>query len=319
MRRQLFLVVAGERPANAAEPALEHLVEAGLHLVEAGVERRLQGRVGVEALAVGAQQLVDARRSVGLDEIVDDDRALEVGDADLSRIGERGIEIVQLDHLVVVHHLGELHVHLPRPFGPRPLLLELRNPFREPARDALVRHLNRDDVGELVPEGRFPLELAGSRFRRVERHDTAETDTERVEHARQAGDSHREVVVLGKELDEDRSLRRELVARREAVERLMRERNRVLLQQRGLVLLELEDQIAVADGDELVERVQQVEHVLGRLVIRIELERGFERLPRAGLVAGAEQVRAEIGQRRARPAAAARHPGAAASTASSKR
>ena len=152
-------------------------------------------------------------------------------------------------------------------------------------------------MGQLVPQRRFPLELARPGFRRIERDDTPEADAKRIQHARQAGDPHGEIVVLGKELDENRALGRELVARGEAVERLMRQRNRVLLEEGGLVLLEPENQIAVADGDEFVERVQQAEHVVGRLVVRIELERGFERLSRARLVAGAKQVRAKIRER----------------------
>ena len=51
-------------------------------------------------------------------------------------------------------------------------------------------------MGEFVPEGRFPLELARSGARRIHRHDAAETDAERADHAGHPEGAHREVVVL---------------------------------------------------------------------------------------------------------------------------
>src|SRR5256885_16435272 len=65
----------------------------------------------------------------------------------------------------------------------------LRDALGEPARHALIRHLQRDDVAELVPEGRFPEEVPrrpSFDTRRIERDDPAEARAERANHARRS-------------------------------------------------------------------------------------------------------------------------------------
>ncbi len=170
--------------------------------------------------------------------------------------------------------------------------------FGQPSRHALIRHLQRDDVAELVPERGFPLEVARrTRLRRVERDHAAETRAQRADHAGQAERPDGEIVVLGEHLDQDGPLRRELVLGRHRAERLVRERDGVFLEDRGFFLAQLDDQIAVANGLELVERVEQAERVERDDIVRVDLERGFERRTRLGLVARAEQLRAEVGER----------------------
>ena len=77
----------------------------------------------------------------------------------------------------------------------------------------------------------------------------------------------------------------------------MRKRHRVLVQHRRLVGVHAQDQIAVAHGDELVERVHHLQQVERQLVVRIDLERRLERGARRRLVAGAQQLQAEIAER----------------------
>ncbi len=154
-------------------------------------------------------------------------------------------------------------------------------------------------MSELVPQRRFPQEIAGrlARVRRVERHHAAEARAERADHPGQSERAHGEVVVLGKHLDQNRALRLELILRRHRLQRLVRESDDVFLQDRRFVLVQPHDEIAVADGLELVERIEQAEQVEGDDVVRVDRERGVEGRARGGLVAGAQQLRAEVGER----------------------
>ena len=230
--------------------------------------------------------------------MLDDQRALVVRERYRLRILERGVQILQLQRLAAIEQAGEHQIHVAAPLGPRALLLVLRDAFGEPPRHALVRHLQRDHVPELVPQRRFPLEIARrARLRRVHRDDAAEADAEGADHAGQAERAHGEVVVAREDLDENRTARRELVARRHRVERLVREGDRVLLQHRRLVLVHAQDQIAVAHGDELIEAIHHLQEVVGERVVRVGLERRLERRARARLVARAQQLDAEIGER----------------------
>ena len=71
---------------------------------------------------------------------------------------------LQLERLAVVRACAANSTSISRPHsGAGALLLVHRDAFGEPARHALVRHLQRDDVRELVPQRRFPLELARGR------------------------------------------------------------------------------------------------------------------------------------------------------------
>ena len=120
--------------------------------------------------------------------------------------------------------------------GTRAALFVDRNAFGQPARDALLRHLQRDDVRELVPQRRLPGEVARRLgARRVHADDAAEARAERADQAGQAEVADREVVVDRKDLDEDRPLRRELVGRGQLLERLVRQRDGVLAKDLRLV------------------------------------------------------------------------------------
>ena len=66
------------------------------------------------------------------------------------------------------------------------------------------------------------------RARRVERHHAAEARAERADHAGQADVAHGEVVVTREDLDQNRALRRHVIARAERGERVARQRQRML-------------------------------------------------------------------------------------------
>ncbi len=70
--------------------------------------------------------------------------------------------------------------------------------------------------------------------------------------------------------------------------------------------------------DELVQRVHHLQQVVGDDVVGMILERLLERRPSARLVAGAQQVRAEIGEARGLCGSSA-SPLRTSTTASSKR
>src|SRR6185503_2961562 len=97
-------------------------------------------------------------------------------------------------------------------------------------------------------------------------------------HAWQSERAHRKIVVDRKNLDEDWPLRREAIFRRERLDRLLRERHRVLAQHRSLVRVELQDDVPFLELDELVELVEERQQVPGDLVVRIDLKRPVERL-----------------------------------------
>ena len=154
------------------------------------------------------------------------------------------------------------------------------------------------DVRELVPERRLPREGAGRLgLGRVHADDAAEARAEGADEPWQTEVADREVVVNRKDLDEDRSLRRELVVRRHLLERVLGERDGVLAQDARLGGVELEDQIAVLHDLELLELVEEREQVEGHLVERKRLERGVEHAARFDLVARAHQMQAEIALR----------------------
>jgi hypothetical protein len=132
-------------------------------------------------------------------------RRLVIGKRNQARVAEPFIQeaqLVQLAFLIERHR--ERHFHLATPLGTRALLFELRDAFAEPPRHAVARHLQGDDMRHLVPERRFPAELARRpRAWRIKRHDTSETRAERAEETWKAERAHGEVVVLREHLDED--------------------------------------------------------------------------------------------------------------------
>ena len=131
--------------------------------------------------------------------MVDEEGRLVVRQRDGVGLGEAGVEIAKLQHFSLVHRLGERDFHVAAPLGPLLPFLVDGNPFGQPARDPLLRHLQRDDVRELVPERGLPAERSRRpRSRRVERHDATEAGAERADHPGQTEVADGEVVVVGK-------------------------------------------------------------------------------------------------------------------------
>jgi hypothetical protein len=155
-----------ERLAHGAELTLHGFVESGLQLIEIRVQRGLERRVRVEPLAVNPHQLAQPGLTIGRDQMFDQQRRLVIRERDRLGVLERRVELAELDGFAAVQHAGERHVHFAPPLGTRPLLLVDRYALGEPSRDALVRHLECDDVRQLVPERRLPLDSPGGRARR---------------------------------------------------------------------------------------------------------------------------------------------------------
>src|SRR4029453_9173680 len=146
------------------------------------------------------------------------------------------VEVAELEYLSPFEREREGHFHLRGPRGFLAAFFVHRDAFGQPPRDALVRKLQSDQMLQHVPERRLPRERAwrlGSR--RVHADDTAEAGAERANQAGQAEVPDREVVVDGKDFDEDGTLRRELILRRQLLEGFVCEWNRVLAQDLGLV------------------------------------------------------------------------------------
>ena len=191
--------------------------------------------------------------------MVDEQRCLVVRQSDGVRLGEAGVEIAKLQHLAFVHRLRERDLHVASPFRPLLTLLVDGDSLGQPARDSLLRHLKRDDVGELVPQRGLPAERArGPRPRGIERHNATEARAERANHAGQPQVTNGEVVVVREDLHENRAGRCELVAGRQCRERVLRERNGIFAEDWRLVAMHFQDEIAIANGDELIQLVQHL-------------------------------------------------------------
>ena len=137
-----------------------------------------------------------------------------------------------------------------------------------------------------------------ARMRRVERDDAAEAGAERADHARAAracgrrsrraaGRSRRGSARSGVKWYLAESVFSASCASGIAYSRITG----------ASAGSQLEDDVAFADLDELVELVEQREQVVGDLVERIDLERAVERRRALRFVAGAHQVHAELGVR----------------------
>ena len=255
-----------------------------------------QSRFSLLTLTERAQQRVQSRLTEGLDDVFDQQRGLVVGQRDGLRIGEARVEIAELEDLAALQPGGEGHFHLAPPFLPCPRLLVAGDALGEPAWHTLAGHLQRNHVRQLVPERSAPIERARRPgARRVEGDHAAEARAECANHARQPQVPDGEVVVPREHLDEDWPLGLEAIPRRELLQRLLRQRQRILLHHGGFIRVKLHRDVAVRDRDELVERVEQPQQVERDDVVGVSLERAFERPPRAGFVAGSEQVHADVG------------------------
>ena len=287
-----------QRRLRALEARVEEAVERRLQVGEIDAEGVLDGGVLRLAAAVAGEQLLQPGVAEPLDDVLHHQRRLVIRQADRAAVGERGVQRRQRDRLAGGVGAQEIDLALAAPAGVGAALLEHRGAFGEPARHALVRQLQGDDVGELVPQRRRPVERAGrARPGRVEGHDAAEAGAERADHAGQAERADGEIVVAREHLDQHGPARRDVVALAEIGERLARQLLDRVAHQRQLLRVDLQDQIADGDRLETVERVEHRQRVVGDDVERVAAERRVERRARRGFVAGAQQVHPERGLR----------------------
>ena len=142
------------------------------------------------------------------------------------------------------------------------------------------------------------LNVPGGRaLGRIDRHNATEARAERANHAGQPQVTNGEVVVVREDLDENRAGRREVVAGRQRRERVLGERDGIFAEDWRLVAMHFQDEIAIANGDELIQLVQHLEQVVGNPIERIGAKRAIESAPRAWLVARTHQMHAEIARR----------------------
>ena len=103
---------------------------------------------------------MELRFAVRLHQVIDNLGRLVVGQHDQLGILEALVQVPELQRLALLERLREGHGGLTSPVGPGLRLLPHRDAFREPPRDAVVRHLQRDDVRQLVPQRFLPAEFA---------------------------------------------------------------------------------------------------------------------------------------------------------------
>ena len=150
-------------------------------------------------------------------------------------------------------------------------------------------------MGDLVPERCLPVELAGGAGpRRVERDHAAETRAQRADHPWQAERTHREVIVARKHLNQNGSSRSEFITRREIVQCLLGQRQHIVLHDRRFVPVQSDDKVSHLKRLEFLQRIEQIEQVVGHDVIRVFSERPLERFTRGRLVTGAQQMQSQF-------------------------
>src|SRR6185295_4902153 len=91
-------------------------------------------------------------------------RRLEISNRNILRaLGplETGVEIRHLEPALLHERAHKQRVPIVAPTRPRASLFVNGKSFREPARDAIVSHLQSNDVRVLVPQCAAPVKLAG--------------------------------------------------------------------------------------------------------------------------------------------------------------
>ena len=242
---QETLVISGE---SFGQPAAELGIRFGDAL----------GGDGGDDLRVALSLPVELERrhylgeAVGLGQVVDDERALMVGDHHaVGTVGTREgwVQVRDAPEIPALQREVELAVVLALPLRVRDVRFVLGQPLREPARDAVLRELDREDVAEFVPEHLLPVCLAAGGRHRGDQ--LAKAGPLRLE-PRQADGPHRVMLALGEELDGDRVPGREAVFLAVEVPRLLHEWRDVMREDRRLLLVHQEAEVAAGDRDILL-------------------------------------------------------------------
>ncbi len=106
-----------QRRPDGAEARVEHLVERRLQLVERDAKSLANRSVPLGPLPVNAYQRVERRLAARGDDVLDEQRRLVVRERDGVRLGEAGIQIAQLEHLIALERQREWNFHLAAPGG----------------------------------------------------------------------------------------------------------------------------------------------------------------------------------------------------------
>ena len=261
---EAFLEVVREGPVEALHLRSEHPVE---HLLGGGARR------------VFAEHRHQRFGSVVARDQLAHQRCLVVGVHDLITVGWAHEAVVELAHrqdAVLVVGDQEAGIHVVAPRGRAPALLVDRESLRQPARHPVLGEREVEDVGDLVPEGRGPVELApAARGGRVHRHHRAEAHPQRPE-PREPDRAHREIRVAGEELEPDRDGRLVLVALGEGPVGLLGQRAHRPRQQFRLPPVDDDPEVLGLGNAVALEGVQKVEGVLVPRIVRIAREGPLE-------------------------------------------
>ena len=130
---------------------IQRLVERCLQLRKRDADPLFNRVVALEPLAVRLDERPQLRLSVGLHDVINEQRRFVVRERDGVGTREPRVEVCQLQRLASLEREREGNLHLASPIRTRLGLLVLGDPFGQPSRDPLIGHLERDDVRHLVP------------------------------------------------------------------------------------------------------------------------------------------------------------------------
>ena len=96
-----------QRPPERPEPLLDGFIEGDLHAVQVATDRPIQRFFGVDALSERAKHRVQRLHAVAGHQVLHQQRGLVVSERDGVRVGEPGIQVLQLQDLIFVERVGE--------------------------------------------------------------------------------------------------------------------------------------------------------------------------------------------------------------------
>ena len=137
------------------------LEELGVELIGGLAERLLKDIRCPLAFFVEQQHFLDCRESELLLDVVADDGCLVVRHQHLLLILRPDKAVVQFSYrqkLLGFDRVQVVELHIVAPAGEAFALFINREAFGEPSRNLMIRHLQRDDVHEFMPERAAPIE-----------------------------------------------------------------------------------------------------------------------------------------------------------------
>ena len=272
------------------------VAETGVELIQRHIEHFAEAFAVLLDQAVLDDEFAQLVEAPGALDVVHHEIGLEVGEAEVGAAAGAAEGGIQLGHRQVAVLRGgadEIKPLAAAPVGPALLLLPHRNALRQPARDAVARHLQGDDMGELVP-GDF-LPIGAERVRRDQRDHLAETDPHQRADVGQAHRARGEVLGILENLDQHRILRLEIPFGDQRVPGFFQQRREVRPEDLGVAGRHAHEKMLALQRGVLFQRVEHREQVRGNHIERVVLEAGFEAGAAFGLLAEADQIAAEHG------------------------